>query len=168
MGRANPMIYEIMSIIPPKFSDSEIDGVVTKIEALYTAAGATVKKTSNLGKIKLAYPIDKVRYGTYILTYVDVAGEKVAKIDQDLRLSEDVLRHIIIVRPEGIPATVFKMTSYQPPLNAEGRRAGEREDAPRPRTERVAEAVVEKAKMSTAELNDKLDQILDSDILKNI
>lgn len=164
------MIYEIMSIIPPKFSDSEIEGVVTKIEALYAASGATVKKTTNLGKIKLAYPIDKVRYGTYILTYVEVDGEKVAKIDQDLRLSEDVLRHIIIVRPDGIPAVVFKMTSYQPPLNAEGRRAGERdESAPRSRTDRPADAaIVEKAKMSTAELNDKLDQILDSDILKNI
>lgn len=163
------MIYEIMSIIPPKFSDSEIEGVVVNIEKMFTTAGAEVKKTTNLGKIKLAYPIDKVRFGTYILTYVEVAGEKVAKIDQDLRLSEDVLRHIIIVRPEGIPATVFKMTSYQPPLNAEGRRAGEREDAPRPRTERPGEAAVaEKAKLTTAELNDKLDQILDSDILKNI
>ena len=61
------------------------------------------------------------------------------------------------------------MTSYQPPLNAEGRRAGEREDAPRTRSERPAEAAVaEKAKLTTAELNDKLDQILDSDILKNI
>ncbi len=161
------MIYEIMSIIPSKFSDSEVDGVVTEIEAMFTAAGAKVEKTSNLGKIKLAYPIDRIRFGTYILTYVSVDGDKVQKIDQDLRLSENVLRHLIVVRPEGIPAAPFRMTSYQPPLNAEGRRAGDKED--RPRTERPAEvAVVEKAKMSTAELNDKLDQILDSDIMKNI
>lgn len=160
------MIYEIMSIIPSKFSDSEVDGVVTSIEAMFTAAGAKVEKTSNLGKIKLAYPIDHIRFGTYILTYVTVDGEKVQKIDQDLRLSENVLRHIIIARPEGIPATPFRMTSYTPPLNAEGRRAGDKEE--RPRSEHKAEAVVEKAKMSTAELNDKLDQILDSDIMKNI
>ncbi len=163
------MIYEIMSIIPPKYSESEIDGVTKTIETMFTAAGATVEKTTNLGKIKLAYPIDKVRFGTYILTYVNVAQEKVQKIDQDLRLSDDVLRHIIIARPDGIPTTTFKMTSYQMPLNAEGRRAGEREEPQRSRGERPAEAAIaEKAKMSTAELNDKLDQILDSDILKNI
>mgnify|MGYP001584575257 CR=1 FL=1 len=161
------MIYEIMSIIPSKFSDSEIDGVVANIEKLFVTAGAKVEKTTNLGKIKLAYPIDHIRFGTYVLSYVTVEGEKVQKIDQDLRLSEDVLRHMIVARPEGIPAATFRMASYQPPLTPEGRRSGEREE--RPRQERPAEAATtEKARMSTAELNDKLDQILDSDIMKNI
>jgi small subunit ribosomal protein S6 len=161
------MIYEIMSIIPPKFSDSEIEGVVANIEKLFTAAGAKIEKTTNLGKIKLAYPIDHVRFGTYVLTYVTVDGEKVQKIDQDLRLSEEVLRHLIVARPDGVPTAAFRMSSYQPPLTPEGRRAGEREE--RPRAERSAEAATaEKARMSTAELNDKLDQILDSDIMKNI
>lgn len=160
------MIYEIMSIIPAKYSDSEIDGAVANIEGLFTAAGAKVEKTTNLGKIKLAYPIDHVRFGTYVLTYVTVDGEKVKKIDQDLKLSEFVLRHMIIARPEGIPTVAFRMTSYTPPLTTEGRRAGEREERPT-RTDRPAESV-EKARMSTAELNDKLDQILDSDIMKNI
>lgn len=160
------MIYEIMSIIPSKFSDSEIEGAVANIEGLFTAAGAKIEKTTNLGKIKLAYPIDHIRFGTYVLTYITVDGEKVQKIDQDLKLSEFVLRHLIIARPEGIPAATFRMTSYVPPLNAEGRRAGEREERP-VRADRPAESA-EKARMSTAELNDKLDQILDSDIMKNI
>ena len=163
------MIYEIMSIIPAKYSDSEIDGAVTAIETLLTAAGAKVEKTSNLGKIKLAYPIDHVRFGTYILSYITVDGEKVQKIDMDLKLSEFVLRHLIIVRPEGIPTGAFKMASYTPPLTAEGRRAGEREERPdRPRERAATPETADKAKMSTAELNDKLDQILDSDIMKNI
>lgn len=161
------MIYEIMVIIPPKFSDSEIDGVIANVEKMFVNAGATVEKTTNLGKIKLAYLIDHSRFGTYVLSYVTMHGEKVQKIDQDLRLSDEVLRHLIIARPEGIPEVTFRMTSYQPPLTPEGRRAGDREE--RPRQERLAEgAVLEKARMSTAELNDKLDQILDSDIMKNI
>ncbi|MFA6018219.1 MAG: 30S ribosomal protein S6 [Patescibacteria group bacterium] len=159
------MIYEIIAIIPSKYSDSEIDGAVANIETVFTNAGGKVEKTTNLGKIKLAYPVDHIRFGTYILSYVSVDGEKVQKIDTDMKLSEFVLRHMIVARPEGIPAATFRMTSYVPPLNAEGRRAGEREE--RPRTDRPAEAV-EKTRMSTAELNDKLDQILDSDIMKNI
>jgi small subunit ribosomal protein S6 len=153
-----------MSVIPSKFSDTEIDGAIANIESVFTGAGAKVEKTTNLGKIKLAYAIDRMRFGTYVLSYISVEGEKVQKIDAELRLNEFVLRHMIVARPHGIPAATFRMTSYTPPLTAEGRRAGDRED--RPRAERADHA--EKAKMSTAELNDKLDQILDSDIMKNI
>ncbi len=155
-----------MSIIPSKYSDSEIAGAVTTIETIFTNSGAKVEKTSNLGKIKLAYPIEHIRFGTYILSFITVDGDKVKKIDQDLKLSEFVLRHMIIARPDGIPTANFKMTSYTPPLTSEGRRSGERED--RPRTERAPSEAAEKPRMSTAELNDKLDQILDSDIMKNI
>ena len=158
------MIYEILSIIPSKYSDSEVDGAIQNVEKMFTAAGAKVEKTTNLGKLKLAYSIDHVRFGTYVLTYVEADQSIVKKIDQDLRLAEEVLRHIIIVRPEGIPAFTFRVSSYQPPFTAEGRRSSEREE----RTERAPKAEGEKPRLSTAELNDKLDQILDSDIMKNI
>ena len=93
-------------------------------------------------------------------------GDVVQKIDKDLRLSEFVIRHMIIACLDGMPTAAFKMTSYQPPLTAEGRRAGDKEERSRERV--VVSETADKAKMSTAELNDKLDQILDSDIMKNI
>lgn len=158
------MIYEILSIIPSKFSDSEVDGAIQNVEKMFTAAGAKVEKTTNLGKLKLAYAIDHVRFGTYVLTYIEADANVVKKIDQDMRLAEEVLRHIIIVRPAGVPAFSFRIASYQPPLTAEGRRSSDREE----RTERAPKAEGEKPRLSTAELNDKLDQILDSDIMKNI
>ena len=160
------MIYEIMSIVPSSFSDSEIDGAIAGIEGVFTATGAKIEKTTNLGKIKIAYPIKHQRFGTYILTYISAEGDAIQKIDMNLRLSEFVLRHMIVVRPDGIPSATFKMTSYQPPLTAEGRRASDKEERPRERSSSVE--LTDKAKMSTAELNDKLDQILDSDIMKNI
>jgi hypothetical protein len=56
--------------------------------------------------------------------------------------------------------------SYQQPLSPEGRRSSEREE--RPAREHHAAAEAPAKKMSTEELSSKLDQILDSDIMKNV
>ncbi len=159
------MMYEIMTVVPTKFSDNEIEGVTATIGKTIEAGGGKIEKTVNQGKIKLAYPIEHQRYGTYVLFYVEALGEAMAKIDQNLRLSEEVLRHITVARREGIPTSDYRLVSYQPPLNAEGRRAGEREErAPREQARPAAEA----SKLTTEELSSKLDQILDSDIMKNV
>lgn len=160
------MIYEILAIVPSKFSDTEVDGAIQNVAATIEAAGGKIEKTQNLGKLKLAYPIDHVRFGTYVLFYFSADPSAMLKIDGNLRLADEVLRHVTVARPEGIPTFAFRVSSYQPPLTAEGRRAGERDERPA-RQERPAAPEGEK-RMSTAELNDKLDQILDSDIMKNI
>lgn len=159
-------MYEIMTVIPTKFSENEIEGVTGTIAKAIEAGAGKVEKTTNLGKIKLAYAIDHQRYGTYVLFYVSAEKEAMNKIEQNLRLSEEVLRHLVVARPEGIPTSDYRLVSYTPPLNAEGRRAGEREDRP---THAPARAQAPEAgKMTTEELSSKLDQILDSDIMKNV
>ncbi len=160
------MIYEILAIIPAKFADTEVDAVVERTATMLELAGVKIEKTENLGKLKLAYDIDHIRYGTYILFYADAVDVSVMKkVDQDLRLSEDVLRHIIVSHKDGIPARTPKPTSYVPPLTTEGRRSSEKQDD-RPRAPKVV--ALEEKPLSTQELDKKLDEILDSDIMKSI
>lgn len=159
------MIYEIMTVIPSRFADNEIEKVTGEIAKEIEKAEGKIEKTVYLGKQKLAYIIEGERYGTYMLFYVAAEKAAMAKIDMNLRLSEEVLRHMIIARPEGIPSGAFKLVSYVQPLTAEGRRSSEREERPA-REHHVAEAPVKK--LSTEELSNKLDQILDSDIMKNV
>lgn len=162
------MIYEILAILPAKFADTEIDAVAERVAKQLEAAGAKIEKTENLGKLKLAYPVDHVRYGTYVLFYVEAMQESMKKIDQDLRLADEVLRHMIVVHPEGIPARTPKPTSYVAPLNSEGRRSNEKSDE-RPAVRHIVPtATAEEKPLSTQELDKKLDEILDSDIMKSI
>ncbi|MBI1908326.1 30S ribosomal protein S6 [Candidatus Uhrbacteria bacterium] len=161
------MIYEILTIIPAKFSDNEIDAVSERVAKTLETDGCKIEKTENLGKLKLAYAIDHVRYGTYVLFYVEAAQEAMKKVDQDLRLADEVLRHMIVARPDGVPVHTPKPTSYVPPLNAEGRRASDKADDRPRRADKPAAATDEKP-MSTQELDKKLDEILDSDIMKSI
>ncbi len=159
------MIYEIMTVIPSRYADNEIDAVTGEISKVIEAGAGKIEKTVNLGKQKLAYVIEGERYGTYMLFYVAADASAMLKIDQNLRLAEEVLRHITVGRPDGIPSGAYKLISYVAPLTAEGRRSSEREDKPA-REHHVAEAPVKK--LSTEELSNKLDQILDSDIMKNV
>lgn len=124
------MIYEIMTVYPSRFVEGELDGLTSAFQASIEALGGSVERSERLGKLKLAYPIERDRHGHFVLSYVTLPAESVAKLDQAMRLSDDVLRHLVIARPAGIPTAAYKLTAYQPPLTAEGRRSGEREPRP--------------------------------------
>lgn len=163
------MIYEILTIVPANFADTEVDGIATGIAKMLENDGLKVERTENLGKLKLAYPIDHARYGTYVLFFASTDKvEIMKKVDQNLRLSEEVLRHMIVTCPAGIPARIPRPGSYVPPLNAEGRRSSEKEKSDERAPKAGAKATAADEKLSTKELDKKLDEILDSDIMKSI
>lgn len=58
--------YEVMYIIKP-VEDETIDAVVAKFEKLLTNNGAVIDKTDRWGKRKLAYLIDDLAEGYYVL-----------------------------------------------------------------------------------------------------
>jgi small subunit ribosomal protein S6 len=154
--------YELLYIIPAKYTDAEIASLVEKIKGIVTGAGATITETHDLGKRKLAYPINHVRNGHYVLAYFESAPDVMAKLNETLRLSVDILRHIIVARDphlKNIPSLV----------EVEERRGEDGE--PAPRRERAAPLVqvkapgVAKDPMTMAELDKKLDAILTEEVV---
>lgn len=90
--------YEILFIIPNKFTDDEAKTVASKTEQLIADNGGAVTFREYWGKKRLAYSIKQNAYGYYSLLEFDLEGKNLAKIDQALRLSADVLRHQIIIK----------------------------------------------------------------------
>jgi small subunit ribosomal protein S6 len=154
------MIYEIMYIIPSKYSDSEIEGVNKTVAGFFEKHGAKVEQTKNLGKLKFAYPIKKVTHGTYILAFIEAEGSAIDPIDQELRLSDEVLRHITIKREKGIPTHEFTLSAYVAPLTPEGQRTRTKVEASKPKVQPKVEAA---EPLSEKQLDEKLDEILDDD-----
>ena len=152
------MIYEVLYIIPSKFSDTEIDGTVEAVGKIFENNGAQVKQTQNLGKMKFSYPINHVTHGTYVLSYISGEELDMKKVDLDLRLADMVLRHTIVKREHGIPTGQFRLVSYQEPLTPEGKRATSKKTIKR----EAATAPVES--MSTEDLDKRLDKILETDL----
>ncbi len=185
----------MLYIVPSQFTEEEITGIQKIVDDLLAANSATIIRQDNLGKIKLAYPIKKIQYGTYINVYFDAEASVIKELDRKLKLTDEVLRHMIIDRPIGAMEKKVELTSFVAPLNEEGQRAKEGEEGgseDRPRTPRPAHASApapapapqpaveaiappapsatsgEESKMSIEELDQKLDKILEGDIAENI
>ena len=89
--------YELLYIISAAFTDEEMGAVEGRIKALLEKNGANVDVTTRLGKFRLAYPIEHQRHGHYVLVRFTADTQAVAKIDEALRISNDVLRHLIVL-----------------------------------------------------------------------
>jgi small subunit ribosomal protein S6 len=87
--------YEIAVVLHP---DLEIDLATTldKVEGIITKNGGKITKKDNWGKRKLAYKIKKQDWGIYVFYNVEIDASKINKINQTLRITEEVLRYLIV------------------------------------------------------------------------
>lgn len=92
--------YELLYIIPTTFTDEEVGGVETKVSALLTKLGATVESVTRLGKMRFAYPIQNQRHGHYVLVMLQAEPSMLAKIDENLRITNEVLRYMTLSAEE--------------------------------------------------------------------
>ncbi len=92
--------YELLYIIPATFTDDEIGTVEGTVKALLEKNGASITKSDRLGKLRFAYPIKNVRHGHYILIRLNADTQAVKAIDMSLRISSEVLRHLIVKADE--------------------------------------------------------------------
>ena len=87
--------YEIMFIL--KSNDVEaINTQVSELKAIITDMKGEIVNEKEMGNRKLAYPIKKELNGYYYVIVVNANNDAVAEFDRKSRISENVLRHMII------------------------------------------------------------------------
>jgi len=91
--------YEVMYIVKPVEEDA-YDAIVKKFDDLLVANGATIEKTDKWGKKHLAYPIQDLNEGLYVLTTFAAAPAAVKELDRVMRITDDILRHMITRKGE--------------------------------------------------------------------
>ncbi len=121
--------YELLYIIPTSFTDEEVGTVETKISALITKLGATVEATKRLGKLRLAYAIKDQRHGHYVMTLFTADGSALAKMEENLRINNDILRHLILRADEAGSDQKFELVQFTE-IVVEGGRGDRRRDKP--------------------------------------
>ncbi len=87
--------YETMFIIDATIDEEATAGVVDKFKALIEANG-TVDNVDLWGKKKLAYPINDMNDGYYVLINFTSEPSFVAELERIYNISEDVIRSIVI------------------------------------------------------------------------
>ncbi|MAN34962.1 MAG: 30S ribosomal protein S6 [Candidatus Marinimicrobia bacterium] len=87
--------YEIVYIIHPALQEGRLSDIKNKIHDKIASFKGKVLYDDNWGKKKLAYAIDKQKYGTYLFCQFLLEGKDVKEINTDCELNSNILRHLI-------------------------------------------------------------------------
>ena len=91
--------YELMFILNPNLSEEETAGLVEKFRTLIENNG-TVDELQEMGKRKLAYEINYLSEGYYVLVKFSCAPAFPAELDRVLGITDGVIRSLITLRQE--------------------------------------------------------------------
>ncbi|MCP1126272.1 30S ribosomal protein S6 [Bacillus sp. AFS018417] len=88
--------YEIMYIIRPNMEEEAQKALVERFAGVLTDNGAEIINTKDWGKRRLAYEINDLRDGFYMILNVNSNPEAVNEFDRLAKISEDIIRHIVV------------------------------------------------------------------------
>ena len=89
--------YELVYLITPDASDQEVTDLHTQIEQIVQRFGGTFDKTENWGRKRLAYEIGHHREATYVVETINsTSGDVMKEIDRRLRVTDQVIRHLVV------------------------------------------------------------------------
>ena len=92
--------HEVLYIVKPTLDDEAREAVLDSIKNIITEAKGEVGEIDVWGSRKLAYPIEKLRDGVYTLVNFKADVEFPKELDRRLKISEDVMRHVIVAQEE--------------------------------------------------------------------
>ena len=91
--------YEVMYIINPNLGEEAIAAIVEKFKTLVEENG-TLVEMEEMGKRKLAYEINYISEGYYVLIKFTSAPDFPAELDRVLGITDGVMRYLITLRYE--------------------------------------------------------------------
>ena len=87
--------YEVMFILRPA-EDEVINPNIEKYEKLIAKNGGNIQRTDKWGEKRLAYTIENLDSGYYVLITFSASKYCVMELDRVMKISDEVLRHMII------------------------------------------------------------------------
>ena len=87
--------YELGFILNPEVSEEQTSAILERIEKIVKNYDGQVVKVNQWGRRRLAYPIEHHRDGNYVFIDMILTPETVLELDRTLKVSEEVMRHIV-------------------------------------------------------------------------
>src|SRR5689334_4926477 len=91
--------YEMLYILNPELGEENLPAAIDKVNNLVTRLGGEmgeVNQTAPWGKRRMTYQINKSQDGFYVLANFRLDPAQTDELERDLRISEDVFRHLLI------------------------------------------------------------------------
>lgn len=93
---AEKKLYEGMFLVDSARAASDWDGINAAIRKILEKAKVEIVSMRKWDDRKLAYNIRGIERGTYILCYFKAEGQKIQEIETSVRLSEKIIRALIL------------------------------------------------------------------------
>ena len=127
---STPRQYELIYIVSPDASEQEVTDLHTQVESIIGRIGGELVKTENWGRRKMAYEIGPHKEGVYVLEVINGSGELMKELERRLRVSERVLRYLVVRVDEELRAAERarsrrKVSARQAAAAAEGTESGD-------------------------------------------
>ena len=90
--------YELGIVLSPEASEEQTKVILDRVSQVVQTNGGVVAKVNAWGRRKLAYPIERHRDGLYYFLDLSLTPQTVLEIDRNLKVSEEVIRHLIVKR----------------------------------------------------------------------
>ena len=92
--------YELAVVVNVKLEDEERAAVIEKEKEYIVRFGGPVTDVEEWGKKKLAYDVQKMSEAFYYFIQFDAASDAPAKLEQDVRIMDNVLRFLCVRKDE--------------------------------------------------------------------
>ncbi len=116
--------YEAMVVLEPGLADDAMEAVFNRVTGAITGKGGEVTHLDRWGKRRLAYEIGGHMEGFYALIKFRGTPEAAIELDRVLRITDPVMRHLIVREDVGRRKAAAQAAVAQPAADAAGE-AGE-------------------------------------------
>ena len=97
-------LYEVVYILDPALEESAVTAKLEKFHELATVKGGEVAAVDHWGTRQLAYPIDKLGSGYYVVAHFTASTDALPEYERLLKLDAEVMRYLLVLN-EGEPTT---------------------------------------------------------------
>ena len=111
--------YECAIVVAPTVGSDVLESNTKKYTEVITSRGGSLTEIDDWGKRSLAYEIDDHKEGYYHFYRFLSGKEIIDELDRQLKIDENVIRHMI-VRDETPPPVVKREETPEPPPAREG------------------------------------------------
>ncbi|MBE3101996.1 MAG: 30S ribosomal protein S6 [Firmicutes bacterium] len=88
--------YESIYVIRPTVEEEGIKALVEKFSNLIVNEGGQVDNLDEWGKRRLAYPIDDLKEGYYVMMNFSAASTVPLELERVFKITDDILRYLTI------------------------------------------------------------------------
>ena len=166
----------MLAVLPGTLTETEVAPLVASLKELVAKFGGAEIEAHDMGKSRLAYPLNHIRYGYFSLIRFQAPAEKLNEMKNRIELSGLALR-IVITAYDKSTATDPSKLNLTPIANVVGGPDGQTPTREIIRREAVAALpgrkpaadevpVTTETPATVTDIEEKLDQILEKDLEK--